>query len=88
MMSKLSEPLGGGLSVTAGETAQPTGWLARLLALPVATLEWLLLCQERWRQYQALQALDDRMLRDIGLDRGQVEREIRKRPWQVGFPTV
>ncbi len=38
---------------------------------------------ERSRQRRHLAQLDERMLRDIGLSRGDVEREIQKRPWQI-----
>ncbi len=37
--------------------------------------------QERARQRQALRELDDRMLRDIGLTRSDVYREISKPFW-------
>lgn len=34
---------------------------------------------ERWRQRRRLLALDERMLRDIGISRCDAEREARKR---------
>ncbi|MBX6321735.1 MAG: DUF1127 domain-containing protein [Rhodospirillaceae bacterium] len=37
---------------------------------------------ERARQRHALQSLDDRMLKDIGLTRADVEREVRKPFWR------
>ena len=40
-------------------------------------LHWL----ELSRQRRALQALDDRTLKDIGLTRADVERELSKRFW-------
>jgi uncharacterized protein YjiS (DUF1127 family) len=40
-------------------------------------------CHARWRQRQALRALDDRLLRDIGLTRAEAEREARKPFWQA-----
>jgi uncharacterized protein YjiS (DUF1127 family) len=82
-MEKFSEPLGGRLPIAAPDEAAPAGWMALLFALPSTALEHALTWRERWRQRQALLALDDRMLRDIGLDPGMVERECRKRPWQV-----
>lgn len=36
---------------------------------------------DRWDQRRQLRRLDDRLLRDIGLDRYDVEREIRKPFW-------
>jgi uncharacterized protein YjiS (DUF1127 family) len=41
-------------------------------------LDW----QERARQRHALMTLDDRMLKDIGVTRGQVTVETEKRFWQ------
>jgi uncharacterized protein YjiS (DUF1127 family) len=38
--------------------------------------------RERTAERHLLAALDDRMLKDIGLNRVDVEREIRKRFWQ------
>jgi len=37
---------------------------------------------QRRRQRQALLELDDRLLKDIGLTREQLQREVRKWPWQ------
>ena len=42
----------------------------------------LLAWPERARQRRALARLDDRQLRDIGLDRVDLEREIVKPPWR------
>lgn len=39
--------------------------------------------RERARSRYLLQQLDDRMLRDIGLSRSDVERECAKRFWQL-----
>lgn len=41
-------------------------------------LEWL----ERSRQRAALARLDDRMLADIGCDRGRIHAEMRKPFWK------
>jgi len=51
------------------------GLMARLRELRSA---WA----ERMRQRQALAALDDRMLKDIGLDRAVVSREEAKLFWR------
>jgi uncharacterized protein YjiS (DUF1127 family) len=60
----------GGLSrVTAG---------GALLAKVVSSV---LAAQERLRMRRTLQTLDDRLLRDIGLTRADVWREVRKSAW-------
>jgi uncharacterized protein YjiS (DUF1127 family) len=66
--------------------ARPRASLA--LRLAAGALTWLFLAfellaqwQERARQRHHLQALDDRLLRDIGLSRADVEFESRKRFW-------
>lgn len=46
-----------------------------------SVLERMLTAHERWRQRQALLALDDHLLKDIGVSRADVEREISKMPW-------
>jgi uncharacterized protein YjiS (DUF1127 family) len=49
---------------------------------PVRMLDRLLAARERARQRRLLATLDDRMLRDIGLTRGCVERESGKWSWR------
>ena len=39
-------------------------------------------CEERWRSRRALEMLDDRGLRDIGITRDQAHREINKAFWK------
>ena len=51
-------------------------WLRR-------TADLLLLWQERARQRRQLQNLNDRMLRDIGLTRGDVMAESSKPFWRL-----
>jgi uncharacterized protein YjiS (DUF1127 family) len=54
--------------------------LRRVAALVFTTLlEW----QERTRQRRQLSELDDRMLKDIGLTRADVAREVEKPFWMV-----
>lgn len=36
-----------------------------------------------WQQRQALKLLDERMLRDVGLNKGDVDQELRKPFWQL-----
>ena len=57
--------------------------LPRRVGVAVAAIiERLLVWQERAAQRRHLVALDDRMLRDIGLNRADVMREYLKSPWQ------
>jgi uncharacterized protein YjiS (DUF1127 family) len=51
----------------------------------IAVLDAVFEYSERRRQRRQLAALDDRLLRDIGLSRADVERALRpERPW-AGF---
>ena len=54
----------------------------RVVAVLTAGLERMLDWHERAAQRRNLVGLDDRMLRDIGLTRGDVMREFYKAPWQ------
>lgn len=54
----------------------------------MAILDRLLLWLEVARQRHALSELDDRMLRDIGASRADVERECRRPFWDVATPTT
>lgn len=45
-------------------------------------VDMLLLFHERARQRQALMALDDRLLKDIGVSRADAEREANKPFWR------
>jgi uncharacterized protein YjiS (DUF1127 family) len=59
--------------------ATPTGGLARRLRrLSAAAALW----HARWQQRRQLRRLDDRLLRDIGLDRADVRRELGKPFWR------
>jgi uncharacterized protein YjiS (DUF1127 family) len=49
----------------------------------LAFVETLLAWQDRARQRNTLAAMDDRLLRDIGLTRGDVEIEVQKPFWRV-----
>jgi uncharacterized protein YjiS (DUF1127 family) len=54
------------------------GWLSS----PRRMFDLLAAWQERRRQRDRLQRLDDRLLKDIALTRADIEREIRKRFWR------
>ena len=58
-----------------GRAAAPGQLFTRFAAL---VLGW----RERARQRRALAQLDDRLLRDIGLDRVDLAREIVRPPWR------
>jgi uncharacterized protein YjiS (DUF1127 family) len=49
-------------------------WVPRLLVLLAG---W----RERARQRRALARLDDHLLRDIGISRGEAQREASRWPW-------
>jgi uncharacterized protein YjiS (DUF1127 family) len=48
----------------------------------IASFEQLLLWQERASQRHRLSMAEDHMLRDVGLSRAEVAREIKKPFWQ------
>jgi uncharacterized protein YjiS (DUF1127 family) len=54
----------------------------RLLSLGLAAFRFLARCNDRHFQRIDLAALDDTMLRDIGLERREAERECRKPFWR------
>jgi uncharacterized protein YjiS (DUF1127 family) len=64
----------GSVCPSAGSGLERSGW-ERMLSV---VLEW----QERMRQRHALESLDDRLLRDIGLTRAEVDRELQKSFWR------
>ena len=71
--SASSAPLQTGRRITVLTSVSDV--LARLVEAP---LTWL----QRDRDRRALQALDDRLLRDIGVSRSEVEGEIAKPFWR------
>ena len=64
---------------TSGTRA--TSMLARLADVVVRVTEWTIVWRERNQQRAALGELNDRLLKDIGISRGEAEREMRKRFW-------
>ena len=65
------------MSETHFEAARPG------IPVIVRTLNLLAGWQERVRQRRRLSQLDDRMLSDIGIDRGRAMAEYRKPFWQA-----
>jgi uncharacterized protein YjiS (DUF1127 family) len=47
----------------------------------LSLLAWVRTAAERWRQRRALERLDDRMLRDMGISRLAAQEEARKPFW-------
>jgi uncharacterized protein YjiS (DUF1127 family) len=56
-------------------------WHRRLAAAVRATVAWSVRCRERSAQRRALAQLDDRLLRDLGLNRSDVSAECGKAFW-------
>jgi uncharacterized protein YjiS (DUF1127 family) len=63
---------------TVSRTAPSATTIGVLVRATDALLGWL----QRDRDRRALQALDDRLLRDIGVSRGDVEAEAAKPFWR------
>ncbi|MDJ0948580.1 MAG: DUF1127 domain-containing protein [Alphaproteobacteria bacterium] len=70
--SAIAAPVSGERSVDAIRAAG--GWLARQAS---ATGHAIVRAYRRWKTIQELQALDDRMLKDIGIDRSEIERVVK-----------
>lgn len=73
----------GGVAATSAGYTQGQGLLAALVRVPQAVLELALVWQERARLRRKLSELDDRLLRDIGLSRADIEPEVRKPFWRA-----
>jgi uncharacterized protein YjiS (DUF1127 family) len=67
----------------AGAPGSARGLVSRLVRLPLAILETLLVWQERHRQRRHLASLDDRLLSDMGISRAEAERESAIPFWRV-----
>ena len=65
-----------GSAFIAPSRGQANGFVTRLSDVLIS---WL----DRSRQRRHLAELDDRMLRDIGLSRGEVETEVSRRFWHT-----
>ena len=66
------------------ESQAASPWMLRGLArLPIRFIAWLIAANERRRQRQALELLNEHHLRDIGLTRADVERECSRKFWQA-----
>lgn len=67
----------------ASATQTAASFVGALVRLPVALFETLLVWQERAEERARLRQMDDRMLSDIGLGRGDVEREASIPFWRA-----
>ena len=65
----------------AAQTGFGGRWRAELLGLTIRAFETLLAWQTRAAERGQLAAMDDRLLRDVGLTRSDVERERIKPFW-------
>ncbi len=68
-------------TVDASQSARDV--IARLARLPLAILGILLVWQERGQQRRHVAALDDRLLRDMGISRAEAAREAAVPFWRV-----
>ncbi len=81
MMSRYSiEPRG---VILADLPESPSGFLARAASLPGRLLDLVYTWQARTSERTHLASLDDRLLRDMGLSRADVEGEVHKPFWQA-----
>ena len=71
-----------GRIVNARAAAAAVAGVRGVVAMMGTAVDQMLSAHERWRQRQALLALDDHLLKDIGLSRADVEREAGKSPWE------
>jgi uncharacterized protein YjiS (DUF1127 family) len=77
---RISVPIPALLVHVANTAAQAPGRVGSMLAVALVTaLDWRARATER----RSLAELDDRMLRDLGLTRGDVYKECRKHFWEV-----
>jgi uncharacterized protein YjiS (DUF1127 family) len=65
-------------SAAGGRRRGRIAWSAAMVSL----VDQIMLWQERGRSRRCLAALDDRMLRDIGIDRATAEREASRTFWR------
>jgi uncharacterized protein YjiS (DUF1127 family) len=66
----------------AAEKGRRRPALSALASAALFVVETLLAWQERVRQRRHLSGLDDRLLKDIGLSRADVQREVEKPFWE------
>lgn len=67
------------------QAKHPVTWRAAFTGMVVSAAEYVAHLQARSRDRQAMQNLDDHLLKDVGLTRADVEQELSK-PFLQGFP--
>lgn len=77
----ISAPVRTSHATVAGLSARQQPW--RAIRVVDRTVDLVLTWHERTRQRRRLRALDDHMLRDIGLSRADVEGEAGKPFWRL-----
>ncbi len=70
-------------SPAAGASQSALDGIARLVRLPLAILQTLLVWQERDQQRRHLASLDDRLLSDMGISRADAAREAAIPFWRL-----
>ncbi len=70
------------MATTTVDTVRRSSGPRRVTSMIRAAFEAVLLWLTLGRERRHLAGLDDRMLRDIGITRADVEREYRKSFWQ------
>lgn len=75
--SALVERIANARALTAAVSAVGT-----VIVMLGTALDRMLSAHERWRQRQALLALDDHLLKDIGVSRADVEHVVEKPFWR------
>ncbi|MCA8908579.1 MAG: DUF1127 domain-containing protein [Rhodospirillaceae bacterium] len=71
-----------GMSLTAARPRR-AHLATRLSALPLRLFDALLAWQQRAAERRHLAALDDRLLKDMGLSRADVAQELEKPMWRA-----
>jgi uncharacterized protein YjiS (DUF1127 family) len=69
-------------TASAGVLAKAASWVVIGVGQLGMLVDHAIAAHERWCQRQALLRLDDHLLKDIGLTRADVEREVTKPVWR------
>ncbi|KZB68283.1 hypothetical protein AUP42_12605 [Thalassospira lucentensis] len=62
-----------------------TTWRSAVAGIAVSVLERVRVWQESARNRRMLEQLDDHLLKDVGMTRSDLDREL-SRPFWIGFP--
>jgi len=72
-------------AVSGKQDKKPVSWRMVITGMLISAVEYLAVRQAHARDRHALQHLDDRMLKDIGVTRADIERKLAK-PFLSDFP--